>query len=260
MRWVNISELCYKCPIMSVTDYRSRIYARYLETGDGAPYDRPEDAPAGLRDFLRDAVRRHFPPAHDAAIIDLGCGHGLLVHAARQAGYSRISGIDISPQQVAQARRLGIEGIGEGDAGAALEALAPASQDAVITFDLLEHLADEALMPFVDGVFRALRPGGRWIIHTVNAESPFFGRARFGDVTHRRAFTRASLRQLLTAAGFARIDCFEDAPVPGRPSAMLRWLAWKIVRLPALVFLIAECGGDGRNAILSQNLLCRAVK
>jgi SAM-dependent methyltransferase len=245
----------------SSTETRRRLYARYLSAGGGPPpYARPEDAPGGLRDMLRKVVREHFPPSREAAILDLGCGHGMLVHAARRAGYRNVAGVDASPEQVAFAERLGIGGIRAGDAFATLAALAPESHDAIVCFDVLEHLTREEMLAMIDGVYRALRPGGRWIIHSCNAESPFFGRVRFGDLTHEQAFTRVSLRQALLACGFAEIRCFEDAPVPGRPGGTARWIAWTMLRLFLVALLMAESGGDARRAILTQNLLAVAIK
>lgn len=246
---------------MSDTDLRDRLYARYADTGAAAvPLSRPEDAPGGQIDMLRATVGRHFPPSHDARILDLGCGPGLLIHVARRAGYRDITGVDVSPQQVALAERLGIEGVREGELIATVEALAPGALDAVVTFDVLEHLDRAEMVRLSDGVHRALAPGGRWIIHTVNAEAPFFGRVRYGDLTHEQAFTQASLRQLLRASSFAAVACYEDAPAPGRFGGTLRWLMWQVARLPALFWLIAESGPAARHAILSQNLLAVAER
>jgi SAM-dependent methyltransferase len=242
-------------------EYRKRIYDRYLTAGSaGIPFANPNEAPGGLLDMLRSVIRKHFPPAKDAQILDLGCGAGLLVHCATQVGYTNMSGEDISPQQVEAAERLGIEGIRQGDAMSALLALEPKSHDTIVSFDVLEHMTRDELIALVDGVRAALKPGGRWIIHTANAEAPFYGRVRYGDLTHEQAFTRTSLPQVLLASDFSRVSCFEDPPIPGRLGGTVRWLMWKLVRLPALLWLIAESRGDGKNAILSQNLLAVAEK
>lgn len=246
---------------MPEPDIRQRLYARYTETAAAAvPLSRPEDAPGGQIDSLGAVIARHFPPSRDARIVDLGCGPGLLVHFARKAGYGNITGIDVSPQQVAAAEKLGIEGIRQGDLLDALDGMEPGSLDAVVTFDVLEHMTRDEMLRLIDGTHRALGPGGRWIIHTVNAEAPFFGRVRYGDLTHEQAFTRDSLSQVLRASGFASVACHEDAPVPRRFGGTVRWLMWQVARLPALFWLIAESGPAARRAILSQNLLAVAER
>jgi 2-polyprenyl-3-methyl-5-hydroxy-6-metoxy-1,4-benzoquinol methylase len=241
--------------------YRRALYRRYLDSdGPGLAVAALDELPRGLTDFLDAVVRRHFPPAQSGAILDLGCGCGLLVDRARRAGYSAITGVDAAPTQVALAARLGIDGIAEGEAMATLAGYGDGSLEAVVAFDMLEHLTKDEIPPFVAAIHRVLRPGGRWIIHTVNAESPFSGRVRYGDFTHEVAFTQTSLAQILRAAGFSEIDCFEDAPVPRRPAAMLRWLAWRAVRGVMMVALAAETGHAARRAILSQNMLAVAIR
>src|SRR5207249_2866244 len=126
----------------------------------------------------------------DAAILDLGCGFGALIHFASQLEYRNIRGIDTAPQQVEIAQRLGITDVEQGDLWTALEAQAEASLDVVVTFDVIEHFTRDELLCFVDAVARALKSGGRWIIHVPNGESPFSGRIRYGDLTHELSFTR----------------------------------------------------------------------
>jgi len=93
-------------------------------------------------------------------VLDLGCGHGALIYFARRAGYTNTRGVDGSPEQVAAARRLGIEGVEEGDLLATLASQADGSLDVVVAFDVIEHFTRDELLGFVDQVQRVLRPGG----------------------------------------------------------------------------------------------------
>jgi 2-polyprenyl-3-methyl-5-hydroxy-6-metoxy-1,4-benzoquinol methylase len=205
-------------------------------------------------------IERHFPRERDIAGIELGCGYGAILHFARRAGYRGLRGVDASPQQVELAQRLGIEGVSQGDLWTTLERLESGSQDLVIAFDVIEHLAKPELVAFVDAVHRVLRPGGRWIINTPNGESPLFGRVRYGDLTHELAFTRLSLSALLLASGFERVECHENAPVARGLKGRARWLAWQSIRLALRFYVAAESGDTGRAAIFTQNLLAVAWK
>ena len=246
---------------MQPPEYRNRLYRRYLEAGGGdASMTAPDNAPAGQRDMLNHVIDAHFPADRDGPIIDLGCGMGLLVDFARRSGFTNVTGIDTSPQMVQAGKRLNIDGLVEADALETLKVLDSESHEAVISFDILEHLTRDELVILIDEVHRVLKPGGRWIIHTVNAEAPFFGRVRYGDITHEQAFTRSSLCQILLASDFSAVTCHEDRPIPGRPAATFRWLMWMLARMPALYWLIAESGSAARHAILSQNLLAVAIK
>ncbi len=210
--------------------------------------------------YLCKLIRDHFPPDRDAAIVDLGCGHGALIHFARQAGYRNIEGIDRSHEQIEAAKRLKIAGVREGDLWESLAAMPDASRDVVVAFDVIEHFRKEELLPLVDEVCRVLRPGGRCVIHAPNGESPLFARIRYGDLTHEIAFTRESIWQLFLSSNFARVECYEEAPVPHGVKSSVRWLLWKGIRAGLRLWLAVETGDSGRNAIFSQNLLAVATK
>jgi 2-polyprenyl-3-methyl-5-hydroxy-6-metoxy-1,4-benzoquinol methylase len=245
---------------MPAPDYRTRIYDYYVHSRleSLAPADLESIRRGGA--YLQRLVREHFPENRDAAILDLGCGHGSLIYHAREAGYVNVAGVDRSPQQLEEARRLGIDGIVEGDILEYLAAVSEGSQDVVLTIDVIEHFTREELLPFVDEVHRVLKAGGRWIIHTPNGESPLSNRIRYGDVTHEQAFTRTSLGQLLMASGFRSLQCYEDTPVIHGLASAFRFVAWKAIRGMLRFYLAAETGNSGRSAIFTQNLLAVAVK
>lgn len=240
--------------------YRERIYRHYVH-GRGQAL-----APATLAGFapraatLRGVVRRFFPANRAARILDLGCGHGALIHFAREAGYSEVSGIDVSPEQVAEAQRLGIEGVRQGDLLGGLATLPDDSQDAVVAFDVIEHFTKDELVTFVDEVRRVLKQGGCWVIHTPNGESPFVGAIRYGDFSHELAFTQVSLSQLLLSSGFSRADFFESGPVAASFKGAVRVILWRTIRLGLRLWLAAETGDTGRNAIFTRNLFAVAYK
>jgi SAM-dependent methyltransferase len=239
--------------------FRERIYGHYVSAGQA---EAPVDA-AGLRSrapFIEAMIARHFPADREGAIVDLGCGGGAVLWFAQRAGYRNARGVDVSAEQVAAAQRLGVEGVRQGGLLDTLRALATGSQAAVLSLDVLEHLTREELLPVVDEVRRVLAPGGRWIVNVPNAESPLFGRVRYGDPTHELAFTRDSLSTLLLASGFASVACFENAPLPRGPVGIARWLVWKLIRGALRVWLAAESGDSGRRAVFTQNMLAVALK
>lgn len=243
-----------------VADYRTRIYNAYVNARQQALA--PESL-AGLKPrlpMLQKLVWEHFPPDLNAVILELGCGHGALIHVARQTGYRNLHGVDRSPEQVAAARRLGIDGVAQGDVLEALSRQPDRSLDCVVAFDLIEHFNRNELLPLVDAVHRVLIPRGRWIIHTPNAESPFGMRMRYWDLTHELAFTRTSLAQLLLSSGFSKVNCYEDRPVPHGLKSAVRWMLWKVCRNLLRLYVAAETGDSGRDAVFSQNLLCVAFK
>lgn len=242
---------------MAQSNYRDRIYRHYVEA---ATEKLAPDTLAGLKSrepHLAKLVARHFPADRTAAIVDLGCGHGALLHAARKAGYTNLLGYDRSPSQVAAARRLDIP-VREGDLFEVIRNLPAQSQDVVVAFDVIEHFDKDELIEFTDQTLRVLRPGGRWIVHVPNGVSPFSGIVRYGDLTHELSFTPESLTQLALSSGFRSIDCFEDEPVAHGLKSAVRLALWKVLRGMLRFYLTVETGAS--QPVLTQNMLAVAVK
>ncbi|HEX6979640.1 MAG TPA: class I SAM-dependent methyltransferase [Alphaproteobacteria bacterium] len=243
---------------MPHSKYRARIYGHYVDAATErlAPDSLAELAPR--LHHLKRLVARHFPADRAAAIFELGCGHGALLHVARTAGYTNIVGVDASPSQVAAAERLGIAGVRQGDLFEAIRALPDSSQDAVIAYDVLEHLDRDELIDVTDEVKRVLKPGGRWILHVPNGASPFVGVTLYGDLTHEVAFTCESLTQLALASGFRSISFYEDEPVAHGLRSTVRLVLWKVIRAILRFYLAVETGVT--QPVLTQNMLAVAIK
>ncbi len=240
--------------------YRQRIYNAYVNArGERlAP-----DSLAGLRSrghYLTGFIKRFFPAARESRVLDLGCGHGALLHFAGQLGYRHLRGVDGSPEQVAAAKALGIPCVELGDLFQTLAAQADDSLDVVVAFDVLEHLDRDEGMAFADEVLRVLRPGGRWLIHVPNGESPCVGRILYSDLTHEMAFTRISIAQMLYTCGFSQVHSFEDRPVVHGLLSVARGIGWRLIRIFWLLYIAAETGSRDRRAIFTQNLIAVAYK
>jgi SAM-dependent methyltransferase len=244
--------------------WKSRLYDAYVSSGQAAPRQSSAegaDADASVRRYaphLRQFIARHIPPDRSARIVDLGCGDGIFLHYLRDAGYRNTAGVDVSPEQIARAHRLGLTDVRHADIDGFLDETAASSVDVVLLMDVLEHLTREELFRTLDGVVRVLANGGVCIAHMPNAEGLFGMRIRYGDFTHEQAFTAQSSRQVFRAVGFSRVSCHEDKPVVHGPISFARRVIWDAGTLPYRVLLAAETGSWG--AILSQNLLVRAVK
>jgi 2-polyprenyl-3-methyl-5-hydroxy-6-metoxy-1,4-benzoquinol methylase len=245
---------------MSNVSYRDRLYQSYVR-GRETPL-----APASLNALapklrqLRKIVRYTFPENKSARILDIGCGHGALLHLLRRLAYHDVRGIDVSPEQVAAAKRLGIDGVEQGDFIPALQQCADDSHDVIVALDVIEHMTKPELLLLADEIHRVLKPGGRWVVHVPNAESPFFGRVRYGDMTHELAFTRVSLDQLLRTCGFSSVVCFEETPAVHSLNSALRMALWTALRTLLLLYLVTEAPQAATGAILSQNFIAFGEK
>ena len=130
--------------------YRRRLYQHYLAAGAQGQGLEEVDRLGPRAAHLQNLIRQHFPPDKDAAILDVGCGHGAMLYFARQAGYHNTAGIDCSAAQVAEAGRRGITGIIEGDVLQVLDTFPAESQDVVIALDVIEHFTKDELLGCLD--------------------------------------------------------------------------------------------------------------
>jgi SAM-dependent methyltransferase len=167
---------------------------------------------AGQRETARRMLARieaHAP--RRGAILDLGCWVGFLLAEARERGWHTAVGVEPSEFGSSYARdELGLEVL---TADLFSAELAPASFDAIVMGDVIEHLLSPASA--LARIRRLLVPGGVVALAVPDAGSAvarLLGRRWWSVIpTHVQYFTRASLATLLTASGF---DTVEIATAP----------------------------------------------
>jgi cyclopropane fatty-acyl-phospholipid synthase-like methyltransferase len=189
----------------------------------------------------------------------VACGAGRLLHFFKKQGYSRFSGVDISPAQVNLARQI-IPGVLEGDVIEFLEAHRE-EFDLIAGLDIVEHFHKPEVLRFLDACHAALRPGGRLILQTPNADSPWSAGMRYGDFTHEVIVTPSAISRLLHMTGFTETEAREMGPVPFGYSVVstLRYLVWQTIRVALKVWNVAETGNAG-SGVLTRVFLISGIK
>lgn len=154
------------------------------ETGKFRPLHKMN--PARMR-IVRDALAGHFGrdvtvdrPLAGLRILDIGCGGGLADEPLARLGAS-VTGIDASAEHVriaaehAQAMELDIDYRAQG-----AEELAARGEafDAVISLEVLEHVADPAR--FIALAASLVRPGGLLLVSTINRTLKALALAKIG--------------------------------------------------------------------------------
>jgi uncharacterized protein YceH (UPF0502 family) len=153
--------------------------------------------------------------AGDGPIVDVGCGPGHVAAQLAAAG-AAVTGVDLSPAMVSEARRrfpaLTFE---VGDLHDLLRPPAASGWGAVTAWYALVHLAGSELAPAVTGLARVLRPGG-WLALALHlgdevrhADALWDQPVDVDFVLHDRAEVLAAVR----AAGLTDVEWYHRGPL-----------------------------------------------
>jgi SAM-dependent methyltransferase len=176
-------------------------------------------------------------------VLDVGCSTGYLAERLQQRG-ATVVGLDMDERAAELARRFCAE-VYVGDIETMKLPFEPASFDAIVCGDLVEHLRDPQAT--VARLRPLLRPGGRLVLSTPNIAnwairlSLLFGRFRYTewgilDETHTHFFTRKTLRECLEGAGYRVVVFDYTVPVPVLSAPRIEAIAHGIGRLrPSLL-------------------------
>lgn len=240
-------------------DYRARIYERYAVNFQDA--SETFDDVAALRWGMgyRYYLRNWLPANKNSAIVDVACGGGKLLSFFKNMQYKNIAGVDISSQQVRLARQV-TPFVDEANILEWLEAH-PSAFDLITGLDIIEHLDKSEVLRFLDASYGALKPGGRLILQTPNAESPWGSSIRYADFTHELGFSSTLLSRLLDLSGFQGMEVREAGPVPRGYSVFssLRYIVWGVIRALLKIWNLAETGSPG-SGVFTRVFLIKADK
>jgi 2-polyprenyl-3-methyl-5-hydroxy-6-metoxy-1,4-benzoquinol methylase len=238
-----------------MNEFKDQFFKRYVSTHIIPRKGRPTLAEFRKKAALYDKqLGRFLPKDKISKVIDIGCGSGALVWWLQQKGFQNVTGIDASEEQISTGKDLGVPNLITSCAFSFLRESARVL-DLVVARDVLEHFHKNEALEFCQLTAKVLRPGGRFLVQVPNAESPFFGRIRYGDLTHDAAYCASSLNQLLRMAGFLDVRCY-----PARPAGMgyklfIRSILWRLIEAAMKLCLYIEIGSDATNSIVTQNLI-----
>ena len=187
-------------------------------------------APEGLPSHLYLNERPHGGHAKQLAmvgsagrVLDVGCSWGYLARELLARGNSAVVGMELDAELGERAREV-CEEVIVGDVERVEMPWEPASFDAVMCGDVIEHLRDpedwmRRIRPFI-------QPGGKLVVSTPNVANWSNRLALLGGVwrytevgivaeTHSFLFTKKTLEETLAAAGYRILEFDYTVPVPG---------------------------------------------
>jgi cyclopropane fatty-acyl-phospholipid synthase-like methyltransferase len=160
------------------------------------------------------------PSEKGSRIAELACGHGSFLYWLKRRQYSKITGVDSSPEQLHFARQTG-SAVDEMEVNKWLGRQPEESHQAVVAIDLIEHLSKDGFMDMLQGSSRLLGKGGRLILRYPNGDSPLVGRNLFNDITHVWTYTTNCVETLGRMHGFKRFEFMDESCAAIRDA---RWL------------------------------------
>lgn len=237
--------------------YRDAIFDSYRSFGFSGDYVDDAAGKATIAEAYAWEMTELLPKNRQAKVLDLGCGSGYLVRWLVDLGYTDVHGVDVSAEQIAYARGLGLP-VCQGDC---LDYLAThGGFDAIISTDVIEHQTKEEVIDFLEAIRRALVPGGTVILRTGNMSSIYGLTIRYIDFTHETGFNEPSLRQVLLATGFRDIRITDNkAPFGWKPKRLARWVLFKLWRAVLNLAFFIEVG-ENRPRLLGKLLIASAKK
>jgi 2-polyprenyl-3-methyl-5-hydroxy-6-metoxy-1,4-benzoquinol methylase len=238
-------------------EYRQKIYPKYTSQKMTNYVNISEDDYKQWGNIVSHNIRGWLPNNKDIECLDVACGVGQMLYFLKQSDYKRLTGIDISHEQVVASKKIW-PNVLETNAIDFLK-LYENKFDLITGFDIIEHLTKNEIFDFLEGLFRSLKPGGTLILQTPNAESPFGTMIRYGDLTHEIAFTPHSIKHILCVTGFKNIEFHECGPVAHGFKSFIRKGLWLILRSFIGVWNLVETGSKG-SGIYTRIFIIKAEK
>jgi 2-polyprenyl-3-methyl-5-hydroxy-6-metoxy-1,4-benzoquinol methylase len=202
--------------------------------------------------------KKFLPANKQAKILDVGCGVGYFLYGLKQMGYTNAEGIDYSNEQIAAAKKFGLNAV----EGNLFEYMSDnkSEYDVIIATDILEHLHKDEIIKLLDLAHIAMKDDGIFICAVPNASWPFAPHLRYKDLTHELSFTEETLGEILKVTNFEAIYIGGEKSRPRTVKALIRYVLRVIFRSFWKVFMIAEMGKDAIGISLSSKIIAVAQK
>ena len=173
-----------------------------------------EDDFRGSPEDIRERLESYLPFFQGAEdVLDAGCGRGEFLELLRDRGISA-RGVDLNHEMVEECRARGLT-VDESDLLSYLRRLPDGSLGGLLAAQVVEHLEPSYLLQVLDAAFHALRPGSTLILETINVASwSAFFQSYIRDITHVRPLHPDTLRYLVSASGFQKIEVSFSSPCP----------------------------------------------
>ena len=240
--------------------FRERFYKNYYQNQVSRYVEATEpNRIAHTERVLSKEILPHLPTDKHVSILELACGHGMLLGLLQKTGYTNTTGVDISEDQVNKANELGIQNITCAEISAFLSSNTE-SYDVIIGVDIIEHLTKSELLNLLESITDHLNPGGKVIFRTPNCDAPLGSTFYFGDFTHEIYLNYFSAEQVMLTMGFSEIKIDGSYVGVGNPlKNFFRAILWFKLKIYWRLVLLAS-GRSSKKVLFTPNLIISAKK
>jgi O-antigen chain-terminating methyltransferase len=182
------------------------------EAGPSVDYFLLENQLRGPREVLLQRQKVYLDYFRDAdKVVDIGCGRGELVELLEAEGIP-VSGVDADPDMANYCRELGLP-VSQADGVEYLAELEDDSLGGVFLGRVVEHLTPDAAARLFHYCWAKLRPGGVFVVETINPDCPAALAEFHENPTRLRPVPTELLRFLFESQGFDVQTTVYTAPV-----------------------------------------------
>lgn len=238
-------------------NYRKILYKKYFTT------QVKQNEQANLHTQLHNEfgqlqadISPWLPTDKNSRILDIGCGYGNLLLWLQKNAYQHLEGIDLSPEQVETAQKLGLLQVQQADAFAYLQQQAPDKQyDRIFMFDVIEHLNKSELLQLLQLIRSKLSEQGLAILRTPNMDAPFTSIYAFGDYTHETLLNSRAATQIMRSAGFETVIVAESPLiVQGFLKKIMQKISFALLSLVVKITIFATARSS-KGVLLTPNMI-----
>ena len=240
-----------------MSEKNNQVYDKYFSTQAVGSQTINEITKQSLNYFNQNLLK-FIPTKKNIKILEIGCGFGRYLKFLKDLGYTNLTGIDISSEQIKAAKEsYDLENVFVADAIEYLDKNT-GKFDVILVLDVVEHLDLEYALELGTKMYQNLTADGILVMQTPNGLAPL-SLYRYGDITHVRALNVQSAMQYLTLAGFSKMSFHEAPPDMVGLKNKIRRALWIITRLFIMLYIFIINGNFG-GKVYTPNIISVASK
>ena len=160
-------------------------------------------------DYYDKFLNQYLRLSDDKKILELGCGIGGFLYFLKKSGCENFLGVDISEEQLSICQKYVTTKVVHEDVLSFLKKN-DHKYDLIVLLDLIEHLAKDKIIQFIELLYKTLNLNGRILIRTPNMSSLFGLQSRYIDFTHEVGFTEESIKQVFNQSEFSKVQVYNS--------------------------------------------------